>query len=48
MLGYYRAQKVCPDEEWEEFESSLRSSLPMAMRVLRALWLAAHPRRAAR
>jgi 16S rRNA C967 or C1407 C5-methylase (RsmB/RsmF family) len=35
MLRYYREQRIVPEEEWETFEASLRTSLPMVLRVLR-------------
>ena len=30
---YYRAQKIIPDEEWEDFMSALRRPLPSTFRV---------------
>ncbi|XP_047520424.1 tRNA (cytosine(34)-C(5))-methyltransferase [Pieris napi] len=30
---YYKAQKVCPDEEWSQFMSALKENLPTAFRI---------------
>ncbi|XP_026332701.1 tRNA (cytosine(34)-C(5))-methyltransferase [Hyposmocoma kahamanoa] len=30
---YYKAQKVCPEEEWSPFMSSLKQNLPTAFRI---------------
>ncbi|XP_045505292.1 tRNA (cytosine(34)-C(5))-methyltransferase [Colias croceus] len=30
---YYKAQKVCPDAEWDEFMKSLKENLPTAFRI---------------
>ncbi|KAF9041355.1 S-adenosyl-L-methionine-dependent methyltransferase [Panaeolus papilionaceus] len=33
MFGYYKAQNIVPEEEWDEFVDSLRQHLPTAFRV---------------
>ncbi|PPQ64466.1 hypothetical protein CVT24_008476 [Panaeolus cyanescens] len=33
LFGYYKAQKIVPEEEWDEFVDSLRQHLPTAFRV---------------
>ncbi|XP_045455997.1 tRNA (cytosine(34)-C(5))-methyltransferase [Melitaea cinxia] len=30
---YYKKQKVCPEDQWEEFMNSLKSNLPTAFRI---------------
>jgi 16S rRNA C967 or C1407 C5-methylase (RsmB/RsmF family) len=36
LIRFYRAQNIVPAEEWDAFERSLRSSLPMVLRVLQS------------
>lgn len=36
LLQYYRAQHIVEEEEWPAFERSLRTSLPMVLRLLRS------------
>ena len=36
LLRYYREQRIVPPGEWAAFERSLRTSLPMALRVLQS------------
>ena len=36
MLRYYKAQGIVGEDEWADFERSLRSSLPMVLRVLQS------------
>ena len=36
LLRYYREQRIVPPGEWAAFERSLRTSLPMALRILQS------------
>ena len=31
--AYYKAQKIVPEGEWEEFMTSLRTALPLTFRI---------------
>lgn len=33
FFGYYKAQKIVPDEEWDDFVEALRQHLPTTFRV---------------